>query len=658
MSIRGRLAILTGSVACVLAFAQISIAGDTPGWLQQAAAVKTPEFEKNVKAVVLYKENDVSMNSDGRLVTTEYYAVRVLTREGRKEAVAVEPYLSNFTQVRDMQAWLIAPGGTVTSYGKKDIIDQISDTDDVYNEVRLKIIDGSMGADVGYVFGYTLTKEEQPLFYQDKWLFQDELPTMVSRYSLSLPSDWKATSITFNHSDVAPHVGGNTYTWELRDLGPIANEPMSPSFANLAPRLAVNFTPPNASQAMNKSFDNWTAVSRWASSMYDPEVVIDDNLAAKTRDIAANAKSEMDVIRAIGKYVQSIQYIALDIGMGYGNGMKPRPSNEVMSRGYGDCKNKANLMRAMLKVMKIESYPIAIYSGDPNYVRKEFPSPDQFNHCIIAIKVSAETVSPTVTDHPKLGRLMIFDPTDEFTPVGDLPDYLQGSYGLIMAGDNGGLYEMPVTPPEFNVWNRETEVSIDGNGSIKGSIKERINGQEARMPRAIFKSSKPEEFNKMIEGWLTHGATAAKLLKLTPDDKQGDSAFDMDVEFSAPAYGQLMQDRLLIFKPSVANRSNSIYLTEKDRKYPIVLESNSFKEKVIFDLPAGFSIDEMPDAVNIQTAFGKYSTSYEAKDGKLLFTRSLTMNRGTVPVDHYAEVRAFFSKMRDAEQAPVVLVRK
>ena len=178
------------------------------------------------------------------------------------------------------------------------------------------------------------------------------------------------------------------------------------------------------------------------------------------------------------------------------------------------------------------------------------------------------------------------------------------------------------------------------------------------MPRAIFKSSKPEEFNKMIEGWLTHGATAAKLLKLTPDDKQGDSAFDMDVEFSAPAYGQLMQDRLLIFKPSVANRSNSIYLTEKDRKYPIVLESNSFKEKVIFDLPAGFSIDEMPDAVNIQTAFGKYSTSYEAKDGKLLFTRSLTMNRGTVPVDHYAEVRAFFSKMRDAEQAPVVLVRK
>jgi transglutaminase-like putative cysteine protease len=46
-----------------------------------------------------------------------------------------------------------------------------------------------------------------------------------------------------------------------------------------------------------------------------------------------------------------------------------------LSRGYGDCKDKANLMRAMLRVLKIESYPIAIYSGDPTFVREEWASP-------------------------------------------------------------------------------------------------------------------------------------------------------------------------------------------------------------------------------------------------------------------------------------------
>ena len=649
---------LTALAVILLNHLTFAAGDDAPGWLQQLASLNPGTYEKNVKAVVLLKEQSLSLDPGGKLVTTERYAVRILTREGRKEAVAVAPYLSNFGEIKDLEGWLIAPGGTVTTYGKKDIIDRISDPDDIYNELRLKIIDGSMGADVGYVFGYTVTKEDKPLFYQDNYIFQDDLPTLDSRYSLSLPSGWKASGITFNHADVAPQVSGSTFTWELKSLPPIADEPMSPSFVNLAPRIAINYSPADGAQAVNKAFADWIDVSKWTSSMFDPQVVLDDNIAAKARDLTAGAKSELDIIRAIGKYVQSMQYIAIDIGLGYGNGMKPRPSNEVMSRGYADCKNKANLMRALLKVMKIEAYPVAIYSGDPNYVRKEWPSPDQFNHCIIAIKVSDATNASTVINHPKLGRLLIFDATDEYTPVGDLPDYLQGSYGLIAAGENGGLAEMPVTPPDFNAWNRETVVSIDGGGSIHGVIRERTTGQESRFPRTAFRSMPTGEFSKMIEGWLTRGATAAKLVKLSPIDRQADAAFDMDVEFQAPAYGQLMQNRLLVFKPAIASRSNSVYLVEKDRKYPVVLDSNSFNEKVTVNLPSDFVVDEMPDAVKLDTPFGKYSASYEAKDGKLFFTRSLSTTRMTVSVDRYNEVRSFFSKMRDAEQAPVVLVRK
>jgi hypothetical protein len=648
-------------IAIAMAGLAISVfAGDSaPAWLQQLSTLKTPTYEKTVNAVVLDTEQSVVLDASGKLETTTKYAVRILTKEGRGEAVAVAFYLSKYNEVRDMQAWLIAPDGKVTAYGKKDIVDRISDPDDVYDEGRVKIINAKDSADVGYVFGYSVTLEDpQPLFYQDKWIFQDQLPTLLSHYSISLPSGWKATSLTFNHSEVAPQVSGNTYSWELRDLPPIADEPMSPSIANLAPRIAVNYSPTDTSQAVNRAFADWTSVSRWASSMYDPQVVIDDNLAAKTRDLTSGAKTEMDVIRAIGAYVQKLQYIQLDIGVGYGNGMKPRPSNEVLSRGYGDCKNKANLMRAMLKVMKIDAYPIAIYSGDPNFVRKEWASPDQFNHCIIAIKVSDATKAETVIDNAKLGRLLIFDATDEYTPVGDLPDYLQGSYALLIAGDNGGLIEMPTTSADFNAWNRETEVNLSGEGNISGVIRERATGQEARFARDMFRSLSASDFNQMIERWLTNGATAAKISKLTPNDKQADAAFNMDVEFSAPGYGQLMQNRLLVFKPAVASRTNSVYLTEKTRKYPVVLDSTSFNEKVTFNLPTGFAVDEMPDPVKLETSFGRYSTSYDVKDGKLLFTRSLTMTRGTVAVDKYDDVRSFFSKIRDAEQAPVVLLRK
>ena len=58
---------------------------------------------------------------------------------------------------------------------------------------------------------------------------------------------------------------------------------------------------------------------------------------------------------------------------------------------------------------------------------------------VIAIAFPADNAVSSVVNHPSLGRLMIFDPTDPETPVGELPDDEQGSFALIVAGDRGGI---------------------------------------------------------------------------------------------------------------------------------------------------------------------------------------------------------------------------
>lgn len=633
-------------------------AGDTaPEWLRQAARSSVQSYDKDVDAVVLLNEESVSFEG-GRLVTVERRAIKVLQKEGVADAVAHAFYLSNFSEVKNLEAWLITPSGEVRAFGKKETVDRISDTDDIYNEGRIKSISAVRESDVGYIFGYTTTTEDKPLFYQHQYSFQDIHPTLVSRFSLSVPGGWVVNGMTFNREQVASQVSGNTYTWELRDLPPIPIEPMSPTFTNLIPRLAINYGPSGDLEKGSKVFAEWVDVSNWATPFYEPQVIIDDAVSAKARELTANAKTELEKIRAIGRFVQNLQYISIDIGVGYGNGMKPRASNTVLGRGYGDCKDKANLMRALLKVVGIEAYPVVIYSGDPNFVRKEWPSPNQFNHCIIAVRVSETTTAAMVATFPKLGRLLIFDATDPYTPVGDLPDYLQGSNAVILAGENGGLIEMPVTEAAFNAWNRESEIALDATGGIRGVIRERISGQESREPRTMFRSASNDEFRKAIEHWLTRGATAARLISFSPSDSQDNASFDMDIEFSAAGYGQLMQNRLLVFKPAIANRTNSIYLTEKTRKHPIKFESNSFNEKVVFTLPDGFDVDEMPEPVNITVPFGSYESTYEVKDRKLHYTRSFITKRVSVPVDRYNTVRDFFAKMRDVEQTPVVLIKK
>lgn len=630
-----------------------------PAWLQQAAAATAPSYQKDVPAVVLYSEQVVTIAPDGRITTLKNYAVRILNRDGREYANAVEMYLTGSSKVREMRAWLIRGSGDVKKYGKEDTLDQISDPNDIYNEYRVRIIPADKDADVGMVFGYQATIEEAPLFGQDLFRFQDRLPTLLSRYTLNLPAGWRATSVTFNHAKVEPTVTGSTYNWELSGLPPIETEPRSPKVSNLAPRIAVNYFPPESAPVSGtKTFASWAEVSRWATELNDPSTALDDTLAAKARDLTANSKTELERIQSIARFVQNLQYISIDIGVGRGNGYRPRPAAQVLAKAYGDCKDKANLMRTLLKAIKITAYPVAIYSGDPTFVREEWASPSQFNHAIIAIKVSDETQAPTVINHPKLGRLLIFDATDESTMVGDLPEHEQGSLALVVAGDDGLLIRMPTTPPESNQLERQIEATLAVDGSITGSIQERSVGQSAVDERRAFKYFSRPDYLKMIEMWITRGVSGAHVTRVEPVDGKMDGRFALNVEFSAASYAQLMQNRLLVFKPAIVNRRDALVLTQAARKYPIVIESNAFTETVRVKLPEGFDVDELPDALKLDTAFGNYAASYDVKDGQLLFTRKLTMRAMTIPAADYATVRNFFERIRAVEQSPVVLARK
>jgi len=367
----------------------------------------------------------------------------------------------------------------------------------------------------------------------------------------------------------------------VRNLPHIEDEPAAPEMTNLAARVAVSVYPPEGKATNLRTFSSWKDVSRYKSELSDPQAGYNDAIAAKARDLTASARTEYEKIQAVGRYAQSVNYISIQTGVGRGGGYRPHPAADVFSKNYGDCKDKANLMRAMLKSLNIESYPVSIFSGDPTYVRSEWPSPHQFNHAIIAVKIGDGTESPAIVKHPQIGRLLIFDPTDEDTPVGDLPDHEQGSFALIAAGEHGELMRMPVTEPEANKLDR-----------------------------------------------------------------------------SSASYAQTMRGNLIVFKPAIVGRRSSLLLTDAKRQHPVVLESQAYSETVRLKLPAGFDVDEIPDAAEMNQPFGNYAAKFEVKDGHLIFRRTLVLKSSQIPVEQYAAVRSFFQRIHAVEQAPVVLAKK
>jgi transglutaminase-like putative cysteine protease len=636
--------------------ARAAVGDDAPAWLRQAAAAKTPDYERDVPAVVLLNDCNVVVSDDGRVVRTTNYAVKILTREGRKAARAIEEYLTDSGKVRDLKAWVINPSGSVRKYGKDQTLDVAID-DDVYNEVRKRAIVAEDDVEgPGAVFGYESVVEERTIFSQDSFDFQEGPPALDSRYTLTLPAGWRAAATTINYPKIEPTVSGTTYAWEVRDLAPVKPESNGPSMSALIPRLAVSYFPAQGGNI--KTFGSWSDVARFMSEMEDPQATIDDAIATKARELTANAKTEFEKIEAIGRYVQGVHYISIQTNVGGGGGYRPHPATEVFAKSYGDCKDKANLMRAMLKAVKIDSYLVSINSEDPDSVNADWPSPLPFDHCIIAVKVGDETQTPAVVKHPQLGRLLVFDPTNDITPVGDLPEYEQDSLALIDARESTDLLRMPVTPPDANRLERTTEVTLQRDGSIAAKVSEHMFGQMAARARGEFKNFSRGDYDKIIQAWAGSSAAGAKFTKIEPADDRAEGRFALDVEFTAAGYAQSMQDRLLVFKPSVVGHSDTSWLADEKRRHPVVLKSKAFTETVRFKLPEGFDVDEMPDPVKLSSDFGTYTCSYEVKDGQLVFTRSLVQKAATIPVERYADVRKFFGRVRASEEAPVVLARK
>ncbi|NDD63979.1 MAG: DUF3857 domain-containing protein [Acidobacteria bacterium] len=633
-------------------------ANDPPAWLHQVAAAAPPASEQKAPALVLHHECRREIREDGRIITTIFYAVKVLTLEGRKAATANVVYNTDTEKVRKLEAWMLPPTGKPVSYGKNKILDVALADNDVYNEARLQRIEADDDSQPGCVFGYEAITEERSIFSQFLWHFQEDEPTLLSRASVTVPEGWSVSSVTFNHEPVEPVVRGATYTWELRNLPLIEHEPAGPGLSRLVPAVAVNISPPPNNSTILRPFAGWKDVSVFSSGLSDPQATYTDEMAGRARELTAGAKNEYERIQQVARYVQSINYISIQTGLGRGGGYRPHAAADIFAKHYGDCKDKANVMRALLKSLGIESYPVAIFSGDPNYVREEWPSPLQFNHCIIAVRVSDDTRAATIIQHQQLGRLLIFDPTDDATVFGDLPHHEQGSLALIIAGKAGGLMRMPVTSPAARHLEREIEAKLDSEGMLTARLTEKSGGQAAVKERRLLRQDTRSAYNRLIERWISSTAPGSKVQKLEPTDHTVDGHFTLDVEFETPAYAQSHLGKMLVFKPSIVSRKSTLLLTSSARKHPVVLNPEYFSEIVKIRLPAGFTVDDLPAPVELNRSFGNYALTCAAADGVLIFKRSLLLESATIPVDQYPAVRDFFERIRQAEVSPVVLVRE
>ena len=164
------------------------------------------------------------------------------------------------------------------------------------------------------------------------------------------------------------------------------------------------------------------------------------------------------------------------------------------------------------------------------------------------------------------------------------------------------------------------------------------------------------DYQKWLEQWVSRELPAARVSEATHRD--ADDVFELSMRVAAAGYAQLMQERLLVFKPPFSLTRGLPALVGATRTEPVLLEAGQASDTLRVEVPAGFAVDELPQPASIDSPFGRYTLAARQDGGRVVVERSLTFARATVPVADYAALRAFVDKVRAADTSPVVFVRK
>jgi hypothetical protein len=648
------------AAAAFLWFLPWAHADSAPDWLRAAAQDKLPDYPKDTIAVVLLDDQQTTVKDNGEIETRTRRAFRLLRPEARKDYDSAVAYFANDTKITYLKAWTITPDGHEIEVKEKDAAEVGLTSFELYSDERAKVL-RYPEANPGSVVGFELVQKQRPYVFDDVWEFQDRIPVRKSRYSLQLPAGWEYSTFFENHADVKPQESGsNQSVWEVADSPAIEVEPDMPPRNAVAGEMLVKYFPRDPAMRQ-KTSGSWKDIGTWYNGLTTVSRAPTPQIQQKVAELTAGLTDPLVKMKALADYTQQkIRYAAIEIGIG---GHQPHPASQVFAHQYGDCKDKATLLSSMLHEIGIESYYVLI-NTERGTTAPAFPS-IRFNHAILAIQlpesVSDATLYGVVKD-PKLGRLLFFDPTNEYVPLGYLPSYLQDNFGLVVTPDGGELVSLPLSAPSTNRLLRTAQFNLNSLGDLSGEVQEIRWGGPAVDSREQYLEIPPAQRAKILENFVGTFLNSFTVSSATLENlEKYDQTLRIDYKLVAQGYAKTAGD-LLIVRPRVVGSKEGYILTllnaKKPRQYPIEF-NEATRQDDIFDitLPTGYVVDELPAPVEAECAYASYKSEVKVSGASLHYQRTYVVKEILVPTLKLNEVRDFFRQVAADERSSAVLRR-
>jgi hypothetical protein len=587
-------------------------------------------------------------------------AIKILRPGGIEESRMLVRADTFNTRVRKMNAWVLNTDGSKRGLDIKSAVSTSLAPDTLYQDTKLLIL-ALPEVTRDSLVGFEWEEEVKPISLEDVFAFQNRFPVLEARYILTFPQDCQPQLDWINWPAEQPLVSPSYCRITIKDIPAISDEPLRPADEAVAGRLLVRFKAAGRA-ADGRVFTDWKDMGLWYDRLSGERRIPDGSVRAKAQELTEGLTDVRGRLERLAEFVQrDIRYVSIQIGIG---GYQPHQASEILADRYGDCKDKATLLAAMLQSLGMDSYYI-IVNTERQVVTPLMPvSLSSFNHVVLAVRLQEDSLfagAEAVVSEEALGRLLIFDPTMPHTSIGRLPFYLRGNCGLLVAGQASKILELPAARSEEPGLVREGRFSLSSDGRLRGQVTETLSGLQAEVVRMKLSNADENQRRKDLEAFLsrTLGSFTLEGYEYRNLDRPSE---DLRLRYSFSAGSYLNRSGpLMSFMPGILAmvEDYEVFKQKEARRYPLLLSGPvCARDDFAITLPDGLALEALPEPVELRTDFADYACVFELKGGTLFLKRQVRIKEDLLPAARFDEVVRFFRTLLSEERRRLILSKK
>jgi uncharacterized protein DUF3857 len=609
-------------------------------------ALKDNPASPGSDAMILYRESEIDAQ---QAAFHEYVRIKVFTQQGTHAGDIEVPFLKGRDSIEEIRGRTVHPDGSVVNFeGQAFEKEVVKASGYKFLAKTFTLPDVQPGSIVEYKFRDQYDTNYK--FLNFTWIISSHLFTREGHFSIK-PNPYAFYGFSFRQyglsaSQHPEEQKDKSYALVVHDVKGIEDEPYMPPENAL--RARVKFFYITATDPRGETVDQyWNRLAKfWYEEM---EKFIDKKKALESelgRTVNSGDSPEVKLERIYAR-VQKIRNLAFEQRKSKKEmkeeELKPNSNVEdLLKHGYGAARQINYLFIGLARAAGFEAAEMRVTSRNESFFLSQVKDATQLDAEIVWVRAG--------------GKEYFVDPGSATYPFGLLPWYEAGTKGIRISKDGGQVVDTPMPPSSASKAVRHGDFSLSEDGSLSGTLHVEYVGQAAAIWReenySADETGRKKNLEKAIQNSLPSG-TVFELTKLT-DWEDVEKPIQVEGTVKLAGYGSVAGRRLLVpaspFEVPQAKafqasrRVNMIYF-----HYPYEVT-----DELQFHAPAGYTVETLPAAQDVNAGALKYSLSIVQQPGGVMVKRQLVTSVVLIPVQSYSALRQFFSTVKSDDEAQVV----